>query len=127
MALALIVKTHHFGRGVKRLILENELAMLIYLALALGGGANIDTGFPVAKMVTVTDYREVAADAIFSHVITSKRNAFNMRCFSIKRTVMSCAIHRAEVVITNRHRLREAFNNLPEAGGAVLHHATALS
>lgn len=41
--------------------------MLIYLALAFGGGANIDAGFPVAKMVTVTDYQEVAADAIFTH------------------------------------------------------------
>ncbi|WMJ06991.1 hypothetical protein [Aeromonas veronii] len=67
MALPFIVKTHHLGGGVKRLILKNELAMLIYLALALGGGANIDTGLTVAKMVTVTDYREVATDAIFSH------------------------------------------------------------
>lgn len=127
MALPFIVKAHHFGGGVKRLILENELAVLIYLALALGGGANIDTGFPVAKMVTVTDYREVAADAKFGHVITSKRDAFNMRCFSIQRTIMSRPIHWAELVITNRHRLWEAFNNLPEAGGAVIHHATALN
>ncbi|WP_421319923.1 hypothetical protein [Aeromonas veronii] len=127
MALPLIVKTHHLCSGVKRLILENELAMLIYLALAIGGGADIDTGFPVAKMVTVTDYREVAADAIFSHVITSKRDAFNMRCFSIQRAIVGSPINWAEMIIANRHRLREAFNNLPEAGCTVLHHATALS
>ncbi|WP_181364615.1 hypothetical protein [Aeromonas sp. HMWF014] len=47
--------------------MENVFTVLINMLLHFSGSANIDTGLTKAIFVTVTDYQEVAAFAIFSH------------------------------------------------------------